>query len=52
VNKYREGKIKRTLKRELKEREIVAGEAVVWAPLVFWGIPSLVFDKYYIQAFL
>jgi len=28
VNKYCEGKIKRTLKRELKEREIVIGEAV------------------------
>jgi hypothetical protein len=28
VNKYREGKIKRTLKRELKEREIGIGEAL------------------------
>lgn len=29
VNKYREGKMKRTLKRELKAREIDIGEAVV-----------------------
>jgi hypothetical protein len=28
VNKYREGKIKRTLKRELKEREIGIGKAI------------------------
>ena len=27
MNKYREGKMKRTLKRESKEREIVIGEA-------------------------
>ncbi len=27
ANKYREGKVKRTLKRELKVREIVKGEA-------------------------
>lgn len=41
MNKYREGKIKRTLKRELKEREIVIGEAVVWAQLDCQGIPAL-----------
>jgi len=29
VNKYREGKLKRTLKRESKEPEVVAREAVV-----------------------
>ena len=28
ANKYREGKVKRTLKRELKVREIVNGEAI------------------------
>jgi len=28
VNKYREGKIKRTLQRELKEFEIVEREAI------------------------
>jgi len=28
ANKYREGKMQRTLKRELKEREIVNGEAI------------------------
>jgi len=27
-NKYREGKVQRTLKRELKEPEIVKGEAI------------------------
>ena len=29
ANKYREGKMKRTLKRELKAREIDIGEAIV-----------------------
>jgi hypothetical protein len=35
ANKYREGKMQRTLKRELKEREIVNGEAIKGASVVF-----------------
>jgi hypothetical protein len=37
ANKYREGKVKRTLKRELKVREIVNGEAIK-GPCVVSGI--------------
>ena len=36
ANKYREGKVKRTLKRELKVLEIVKGEANVAVGCVFW----------------
>ena len=52
ANKYREGKVKRTLKRELKVLEIVKGEAnvaaeyafhwvvcLIWALLCFTGSP-------------
>ena len=35
ANKYREGKMQRTLKRELKEREIVNGEAIKVVNVVF-----------------
>ena len=42
ANKYREGKVKRTLKRELKVLEIVKGEAnVAVAYALYWSACSL-----------
>ncbi len=49
ANKYREGKAKRTLKRELKVLEIVKGEANVAVEFALWkgscflgsGVPSV-----------
>ncbi len=38
ANKYREGKVKRTLKRELKVLEIVKGEANIAVVLLFCGL--------------
>jgi hypothetical protein len=44
ANKYREGKVKRTLKRELKVREIVKRETLETS-LVF-GIPTALVRQY------
>ena len=38
ANKYREGKAKRTLKRELKVLEIVKGEANIAVEFAFYWI--------------
>ena len=40
ANKYREGKAKRTLKRELKVLEIVKGEANIAVEFASVGIPT------------
>jgi hypothetical protein len=42
ANKYREGKLKSTLKRELKVREIVVVEAIWLAKLKCYFLVSLV----------
>ena len=41
ANKYREGKMKRTLKRELKVRETAKRETIRTSKIVLWQI------KYY-----
>jgi hypothetical protein len=45
VNKYREGKVKRTLKRELKVLEIVKGEANVAVEFVMERTASRMFRR-------
>jgi len=50
VNKYCEGKIKRTLKRELKEREIGIGEAfcrVIVAVYSGWNVVMVSFIGFF-----
>ena len=42
ANKYREGKVKRTLKRELKVLEIVKGEANIAVEFSTCDVPSVV----------
>jgi hypothetical protein len=41
ANKYREGKMQRTLKRELKVREIVNREAIACSSILAGGSLSL-----------
>ena len=45
VNKYREGKMKRTLKRELKVLEIVKREAIELGMRIGRGINSVLSEK-------
>ena len=51
ANKYREGKVKRTLKRELKVLEIVKGEAnIAFAYAFSWFVVSARFQCIHDQA--
>ena len=45
ANKYREGKVKRTLKRELKVLEIVKREAIELGMRIGRGINSVLSEK-------